>query len=264
MRAGTEGLHNIAGFATACELVDGNLASMENVAELKRIFINGLRGIKPDITVNTPAESLSNTVSITFPCVSNAPFMGMLDYYGIAVSAGSACNTGEDSPSHVLTAIGLSADEARQTIRFSFSTETSHKDIRYLLRVMDDYFAGRTLPVNAVSPTQLDENILMDKRTFIVDVRHWYDRKFLKGLPNSVEFPIFTIRRYLKYIPHDRNILVTCQTGYDAPVVAYYLRAKHYRNVGFLMTGVLGWKLAKPELYRKLGGTNIRKVGEIR
>jgi len=63
-------------------------------------------------------------------------------------------------------------------------------------------------------------------------------------------------------VPHDRNILVVCQMGYNAPVVAYALKSKRYRNVGFLMTGVIGWKICYPELYRKMAGQNIRKAGE--
>ncbi len=263
LRAGTEGTHNIAGFAAACEALDGRLSRAAALEALRNRFIDGLRGIRPDIVLNTPPDgALPNTVSVTFPGMSNAVFMAMLDFHGIAVSAGSACNTGEDRPSHVLSALGLGDEEARQTIRFSFSTDTRERDIRYLLRVAGDCLSGRTLPVNAISPGQLDENLLMDERTFIVDVRHWYDRKLLKGLPNAHEFPLFTIRRYLKSIPRDRNIIVSCQGGYDGPIVAYYLRSKGYRNVGFVMTGVLGWKLAQPELYRRLGGTNVRAMGD--
>ncbi len=263
MRAGTEGLHNIDGFAAACEAAAGLLARARGLEALRHRFVEGLRRIKPDIAVNTPPDgALPNTASVTFPGTSNAVFMAMLDFHGVAVSAGSACNTGEDRPSHVLSAIGLSDEEARQTIRFSFSTATGDKDIRYLLRVIGDCLSGRTLPVTAISPAQVDENLLMDERTFIVDVRHWYDRKMLKGLPNSHEFPLFTIQRHLGSIPRDRNIIVSCQTGYDGPIVAYYLRSKGYRNVGFIMTGVLGWKLAKPDLYRRLGGTNIHPMGD--
>ena len=263
LRAGTEGVHNIAGFAAACSALPDNLIRMEHTAGLKRLFIEGLRAIKPDIVVNTPPDALPNTASVTFPGVNNAILMGMLDYYGIAVSAGSACNTGEDKPSHVLTALGLNADQARSTIRFSLSGETVRRDIRYLLAVLDDHFTGRTPPVSAVAPTQLDEGILLDERTFIVDVRHWYDRKLLKGLPNAVEFPLFTFRRHMGRIPRDRNILVVCQTGYDAPVVAYWLRSRGCRNVGFLMAGMFGWKLARPDLYQRLAGTNIRRIGDI-
>ncbi len=263
MRAGTEGLHNIAGFAAACESLEVRLARAGDVAALRNRFVEGLRRVKPDLKLNTPPEgALPNTASVTFPGMGNAVFMAMLDFHGIAVSAGSACNTGEDRPSHVLTALGLTDDEARQTIRFSLSADAREKDVRYLLRVIGDCVSGRTPPVSAISPAQVDENLLMDERTFIVDVRHWYDKKLLKGLPNAHEFPLFTIQRHLKSIPRDRNVIVSCQAGYDGPIVAYYLRSKGYRNVGFIMTGVLGWKLAKPELYRRLAGTNVHALGD--
>ena len=114
MRAGTESLHNIAGFGTACQAVDKLLEHTENMRVLKHQFTEQLREIKPDCVINSPEEGcLANTVNVTFPNVDNAGLIAMMDYYGIAVSAGSACSTGEDKPSHVLKAIGLSDQAAR-------------------------------------------------------------------------------------------------------------------------------------------------------
>ena len=118
MRAGTESIHNIAGFGAACREVDKLLAHAEDIRALKVELIERLRGIKPDCVINSPeAGCLPNTISVTFPTVDNTGLMAMFDYYGIAVSAGSACSTGEDKPSHVLRAIGLSDQAARETIR---------------------------------------------------------------------------------------------------------------------------------------------------
>lgn len=261
-RAGTEGLHNIAGFAAACEAVEGNLARMSDTARLRDRLVEGLGKAAP-VVVNTPLDgALPNTANVTLTGHNNAVLMAMLDYYGIAVSAGSACNTGEDAPSHVLTALGLTDAEARQTLRFSLSADTRDKDIDYVLKIVGDYVAGRTMPVSGISPGQLDENLLLDPETFVADVRYWYDRKLLKGLPGSVEFSLFSLKRDLRHIPRDKNILVVCQNGYDAPIAAYYLRSKGFRTVSFLMYGLFGWKLAKPDLYARLAGRNIRKAGE--
>jgi cysteine desulfurase len=261
MRAGTEGLHNIAGFAAACGDVEKMLERSEQVSHNKMILVDGLKRIKPDVRIHSPEDfCLPNTVSITFPGVSNAVFMAMLDYYGISVSAGSACNTQDDTPSHVLKAIGLSDEEARQTIRFSLSTETSERDIRYVISIVDDFFSGKIPPVNAILPALLNEDILLAENTYILDVRFWYDRKILKGLSNSHEATFFTFHKYPGQIPSDRNILVVCQFGYNSAIVAYYLRSKGFKNVSFLLTGLVGWKIARPDLYKKFSGENIVKL----
>jgi len=194
------------------------------------------------------------------PGVSNAAFMAMLDSNGIAVSAGSACNTQADEPSHVLTAVGLTADQARQTIRISLSTGTTRRDVDYVIRVAGDYFQGRTAPIDMVLPAQLNENLLLDEHTFILDVRFWHDRKLLKGLPNSHEIPFLSFGKYLHLVPKDRKILVVCQTGYNSPVVAYALRKRHYRDVSFLLTGLAGWWIARKDLYDRLAGRNITRL----
>lgn len=257
-RAGTEGLHNIAGFTEACKQVNDILEKSGSLMNLKTLLVEEIRKIKPDIIVNSPREGcLPNTVSVTFPGVNNAVFMAMLDSNGIAVSAGSACNTQDDSPSHVLKAIGLSDQAARETIRFSLSSETSRKDIMYVLRIIKDYFGNGKPPINIIMPGQLKENLLFDKDTYILDVRFWYDRKMLKGLPNSHEASYFSIGKYLKRIPRDKNIIAVCQMGYNAPIAAIYLKSKKFKNVGFLFSGLFGWKLTHNELYKKYAGQNI-------
>ncbi len=188
MRAGTESLHNIAGFGAACQDVDRLLLHAGKTQALKLLLIQRLKEIKPDCVINSPeTECLPNTISVTFPGVDNAGLMAILDYHGIAVSAGSACSTGEDAPSHVLRAIGLSDQAARQTIRVSLGWDTSESDIRYTTRVIQDYIEGRTMLVNMITPAQLNETILFDERTFILDVRPPDDRKKHKGLPNAHE-----------------------------------------------------------------------------
>jgi hypothetical protein len=44
--------------------------------------------------------------------------------------------------------------------------------------------------------------------------------------------------------------------GYNAPIVAYYLKSKKFKNVGFLLTGLIGWKLCHNDLYKKYAGQN--------
>ena len=262
LRAGTESLHNIAGFAAACKDADKMLLLSEKILGLKKKFIEELKELKPDIVINSPEDDacLPNTANITFPGVSNALFMASLDYNGISVSAGSACDTQEDTPSHVLKAIGLSDEDARQTIRCSLSSETTPKNMKYAIKVIQEYFSEEKPPINVVTPAQLNENIFMDEQNYILDVRFWYDRKFLNSLPNSHEATFYKFHKYVGQIPRDKNILLICQAGYYSPIIAYYLKSKHFKNVGFLLGGLLAWKLTHPDLYKKKAGQNIKKL----
>jgi len=254
-RAGTEGLHNIAGFAAACEEVPANLARAGEVARLRDQLAAELRTARGDIAVRSPADGLPNTLSVTFPGVSNALLMAGLDDGGVAVAAGSACNTQEDAPSHVLTAIGLAPEEARQTLRISLSAHTRPRDIRYAGRIFADCLSGKAAErIRVLTPAQLDENILEDPRIYILDVRFDIERALLKGLPHSHEVPFLQAKQYFHRLPRDKNILVVCQTGPNAPVVAYQLRRQHFRNVSVLVGGLMGWRLAHSELYRKRAG----------
>jgi rhodanese-related sulfurtransferase len=181
----------------------------------------------------------------------------MLDYHGIAVSAGSACSTGEDKPSHVLTAIGLSDEAARETIRVSLGQNTSASDIRYATRMVQDYLTGRTPVVNMITPALLNETILFDEQTYILDVRPPDDRRKFKGLPNSHEVPSLSVEKYLDQLPRDKQILVVCPGGGLSFMWAYYLKAKGFKHVINLRGGLDGWRKRRSDLYQKYAGQNI-------
>lgn len=260
LRAGTESIHNIVGFGAACQEVDKLLAHTDKVRALKRQLMQRLKEIKLDCVINSPeteSECLPNTLSITFPGVENAGLMGMLDYRGIAVSAGSACSTGEDTPSHVLKAIGLSDQAARETIRISLGHGTSARDIRYVARVVQDYMAGRISFVNMLAPAQLNENILFDEETYILDVRPPDDRKRYKGLPNAHEVNPLQVEKYLQQLPRDKDILVYCPGGGLSVMISYYLKAKGFRRVTNLRGGLDGWRQRRSDLYEKYAGQNV-------
>lgn len=258
MRAGTEGLHNIAGFSAACRDIPKHLAHAEKIKALKLKLINRIRTIKPDCVVNSPEDDcLSNTTSITFPNMNSAGLMAMLDFHGIAVSGGSACSTQEEKPSHVLQSIGLSDKAANETIRISLGCDTSERDIRYFSKVLREYSDGRTLQVNMITPAQLNESVLFDEQTYILDVRPQIQRRNLKSLTNSHEASFFKIEKYLNQFPRDKNILVVCQHGNLSIITAYYLKSKGFEQVSNLVSGLTGVKMRRSELYQKYSGQNV-------
>jgi len=130
-RPGTQNVPAIVGLGKACEMVrlqpkeiNARMAFRRNKLQseiLKRI---------PNVKVNGhPKDRLPNTLNISFSFVHGESIMLGLDNKGVAVSTGSACSSGSREPSHVLTAMGLSAKEALGSVRFSLGRDTTMEDV---------------------------------------------------------------------------------------------------------------------------------------
>ncbi len=262
LRAGTESIHNIAGFAEACKNVKKNLKLSVKTKLIKDFFINELIRIKPDIILNSVLDEncLPNTVNVVFTGVNNAALMAALDYFGIAVSAGSACNTQSNDASHVLKAIGLTDQQTRESIRFSLPADISKSQIKYVLSILEQAVSEKLPSIGMLEPKQLNEELINHPDTLIVDVRFWHDRLIVKGIPNSREINFFAFKKYFKHFPLDKNIILVCQGGFFAPIIGYAMKQHGYKNVQFLMLGIIGWQKANPELYNKIAGKNIIKL----
>lgn len=142
-RGGTENVAGIVGFGKACEVSSRELAA--NTAAMKELwllFLNTLKGklkIGKDFTVNgLGACTTRKAISVLFPGVDAQSLILMLDALGICVSAGSACRSHESTPSHVLTAMGLSAEDAHSTIRVSFSELNTPEEVAFAANKIAD------------------------------------------------------------------------------------------------------------------------------
>jgi len=258
LRAGTESVHNIAGFGKACDEVQKLLNKAEKIRTLTKHFTEELQANFPDCRINSPdTDCIPNTINITFPNISNSGLLALLDYHGIAVSAGSACSMPEDKPSHVLKAIGLTDKEAQETIRISLGGETSIKDIKYSMKILLKNVKDMNLLVDMIKSEEVDKEMLFSDSTFILDVRPQFLRNRVKSLPNSHEASFFSIERYLKQLPKDKRILVVCQHGNLSYMATYFLRSKGFKQASSLLSGILGWKAKYSELYQKYAGENI-------
>jgi len=142
LRGGTENVPYIVGLGEACRLVSDTKDARNYYAEfLKPAFFKGLgEGIifaKNSVPDCGPFEfevfnghwADSKVISICFPGVDNESLLLGLDRtFGVCVSAGSACTAHETKPSHVLTAMGISEERARSTIRVSFCMDTTEDE----------------------------------------------------------------------------------------------------------------------------------------
>jgi len=131
IRSGTENVPGIAGFGVACSLASERMESYSiRVRELRDRFERGvLEAVECARLNGLPALRLVNTSNITFNGISAELLAMNLDLAGLAVSTGSACTAGDNEPSHVMLAMGLTVAEALGAIRFSLGTNNTAEEI---------------------------------------------------------------------------------------------------------------------------------------
>lgn len=140
LRAGTECLPLIVGFGEALKQVD-IMKQTENprLTKLRDYFIERLVRYIPHVIINGHrTKRLPNNVHISIPHIEGESILLMLDRLGIEASTGSACSAFDLKPSHVLIAIGQTAEFAHGSIRFSLGRKTTQNDIDYVLSVFPD------------------------------------------------------------------------------------------------------------------------------
>jgi cysteine desulfurase len=137
-RPGTENVPGIVGLGKAAELARLSLAEdAQRVSALRDELQRQLLGRIPHAHANASgAPRTPNTTNITFPGIEGEALIIALDLKGLACSTGAACSSGAVEPSHVLTAIGLSAEDARASIRFSLGRHTTQQEISAALEIV--------------------------------------------------------------------------------------------------------------------------------
>lgn len=136
MRGGTENVYGIVGLAKALELANTDQDEhKKHILGLKNYFKAELQKLIPGVEFNGSSgeeNSLYTVLSVRFPKISNAEMLLFnLDIQGISCSGGSACTSGSNQGSHVLTALGV--DPERPSVRFSFSRFNTKADIDFAL-----------------------------------------------------------------------------------------------------------------------------------
>ena len=134
-RAGTENTLGIIGLGKAVQLRGEEMApEHDRLLRLKDILRTGIEDKIPDTCVNGhPTDCLTNTLNVSFQGAEGEAILLYLDFEGIAISTGSACASGSLDPSHVLLAMGLSAEYAHGSVRMSMGRATTEDDIDYVL-----------------------------------------------------------------------------------------------------------------------------------
>jgi cysteine desulfurase len=130
-RPGTENIPGIAAFGAAAELAARTLAAdSERLAALRDRLENAILEHIAAAGINGSRwHRVPNTSNIYFDGIDGEAMVIALDLRGFAVSTGAACSSGAIAPSHVLTAIGLSSDRARASMRFSLGRSNTAEQV---------------------------------------------------------------------------------------------------------------------------------------
>jgi len=150
-RPGTENVAGIVGLGKAAEIARISLsADAKHVSTLRDNLELGLLDRIPQVRINGGlAPRTPNTTNIMFAGIEGEALVIALDLKGLACSVGAACSSGAVEPSHVLTAIGLSQEVAKSSLRFSLGRHTTESEIDFALEVIPAAVAQ----LRAISPT---------------------------------------------------------------------------------------------------------------
>jgi len=149
-RAGTEDVPAIVGLGKAVELAGKEMGKeAERLAYLRDKLIKGLVEKIDHIRLNGhPTRRLPNNVNVSVDFVEGESLLLNLDLEGVCASTGSACSSASLEPSHVLLALGLPAEQAHGSLRFTLGRENTEADVEQVLEVLP----GIVARLRAMSP----------------------------------------------------------------------------------------------------------------
>jgi len=146
VRAGTEPVHNIVGLEEALKLAYDNLAEEKKYTSgLKNYFVEQLKKEIPGVKFNGGCSDMENStytlVNVCLPIAEEKAMMLLfqLDLNGIACSKGSACQSGSEKGSHVLSSILPKEDLNKPSIRFSFSRYNTKEELDHVVTVLKNF-----------------------------------------------------------------------------------------------------------------------------
>jgi cysteine desulfurase len=138
LRGGTEPVAAIVGLGVAAQLAAAHMSTeMSQVAALRDHLEQTILATIPDVLVNgMAAPRLPTTTNLSFKQVDGQSLVVALDLKGVATSTGSACSSGSLEPSHVLIALGLSAEWLRGAVRFSLGSGNTLGEVERVLQML--------------------------------------------------------------------------------------------------------------------------------
>ncbi|NYE20169.1 cysteine desulfurase family protein [Microbacterium immunditiarum] len=138
LRAGTQDVAGAVAFAVAAELAEAERdAEAGRLTALRERLVAGIRSsVLGAELLGDPADRVPGNAHVLFPGARGETLLFLLDQAGVAVSTGSACQAGVPEPSHVVLALGRSADEAREVLRLTLGRTSTDADVDALLAAL--------------------------------------------------------------------------------------------------------------------------------
>lgn len=135
-RPGTENVAGIAGMSAAVKDAVKNMDfRIKKEIKMRNYLINRILNEIPYAKLNGhPSDRLPGNVNFTFAGVDGTSLVVMMDNDGICISAGSACSSGSDKPSHVISAIGIPEEYAYGTVRLTLCSQNTMEEINYTIQ----------------------------------------------------------------------------------------------------------------------------------
>lgn len=131
LRGGTTNVPAVVGLAAAfCENEATMSLSNEKIERLSKLFLDGISSLK-EVSVNGSGEKLPAILNLRVKGVSNVDLLYKLDLQGVCIAVGSACASASVKPSHVLLAMGLTEEAARESVRISFGKDNTEEEVLF-------------------------------------------------------------------------------------------------------------------------------------
>jgi cysteine desulfurase len=126
----------LAGFGLAATLARAEQAQRHaRSLALRQRLLEGLESLGGHF-IGAPQSHIGNTINVGFEGCDGELVCMNLDLEGVAVSTGSACSAGSIEPSTIVTALGVSPQRARQSVRFSLGPDNTEAEIDHVLRIL--------------------------------------------------------------------------------------------------------------------------------
>ena len=149
-RSGTENVAAIVGMAKALEIsIENREQTNLHCIKLRDKLIKDVMSNIKEVNLNgDDTLRLPNNVNFSFSGVEGEPLLLGLDFAGICVSSGSACSSGSLEPSHVLTSLGLTDEQAQGSLRITLGRENTVEEVEKIVEVLAGLVAKlRNMPI---------------------------------------------------------------------------------------------------------------------
>lgn len=257
MRAGTEGVHQVAGLGAAAALAAGRRErEFSRMRRLRGMLVAGIRSLFPAAVINeaAPEHQLPGTVNVSFPGKAGLRILAGLDCYEIGVSIGSACTADRIEASHVLLGMGIGEERALSTIRVSMGCTNNRLSVLFFLWALRRVLQADPPGFAYLDPQHLTEEEIRSPHTFLVDLRFPHERLLSPSIPGARQWSPFGMERHFPEIPRDRRVILMCATGVLSTGSGYRLAASGHPEVRVVFGGYTAWRALYPRLLERLAG----------